>query len=90
MAGFASTTTVCPIAFAKSCRPIETLRSIYEKFSIGFGKQQEDRIRTYLDSKPRDKYGRHEYRVEDLGVDVAEERARFRAYQDRFSVESEI
>ena len=71
-------------------RPIETLRSIYEKFSIGFGKQQEDRIRTYLDSKPRDKYGRHEYRVEDLGVDVAEERARFRAYQDRFSVESEI
>lgn len=71
-------------------RPIETLRSIYEKFSVSFGREQEDRIRAYLAAKPRGKYGRHEYRIEDLGVDVAEERARFRAYQDRFSVESEI
>lgn len=71
-------------------RPIETLRSIYEKFSVSFGREQEDRIRAYLAAKPRGKYGRHEYRIEDLGVDVAEERARFRAYQERFSVESEI
>jgi hypothetical protein len=71
-------------------RPIETLRSIYEKFSVSFGRQQEDRIRAYLAAKPRGKYGRHEYRIEDLGVDVAEERARFRAYQERFSVESEL
>lgn len=71
-------------------RPIETLRSIYEKFSVSFGREQEDRIRAYLAAKPRGKYGRHEYRIEDLGVDVAEERARFRAYQERFLVESEI
>ncbi len=71
-------------------RPVETLRNVYEKFSIGFGKPEEDRIRAYLAAKPRGKYGRHEYRIEDLGVDVAEERARFSAYQQRFAVESEI
>jgi hypothetical protein len=79
------------VRFADLMRqPIEVLRGIYEKYSVSFGREQEDRIRAYLAAKPRGKYGRHEYRLEDLGVDVAEERARFRAYQERFSVESEI
>jgi hypothetical protein len=71
-------------------RPIETVRSVYDAFSMEFTKDHAERIRLYLAAKPRGKHGRHEYRVEDLGVDVAQERERFRAYQERFSVASEI
>jgi hypothetical protein len=71
-------------------RPIETLRAVYTKFDLEFTTQHEQRIEAYLAAKPRAKHGRHEYRIEELGVDLAEERARFRAYQERFSVPSEI
>ena len=69
--------------------PVETLRGIYEHFSMEFGAQDEGRIRSYLASKPRGKHGRHAYRVEDLDIDVARERDRFRAYQARYGVPSE-
>jgi hypothetical protein len=70
-------------------RPIDVLRGIYEQFSMEFGAEDEERIRSYLAAKPRGKHGRHEYRIEDLDVDVAQERERFRAYQERYSVPSE-
>ena len=69
--------------------PVDTLRGIYEHFSMEFGAEDDERIRSYLASKPRAKHGRHAYRVEDLNVDAAQERDRFRAYQQRYSVPSE-
>jgi len=70
-------------------RPIDVLRGIYEQFSMEFGAEDEERIRSYLAAKPRGKHGRHEYRIEDMDVDVAQERERFRAYQERYSIPSE-
>ena len=71
-------------------RPIEALRGVYQKFALDFTAEHEERILAYLAAKPRAKHGRHEYRIEELGVDVAEERERFRSYQERFSVPSEV
>jgi len=69
--------------------PVDTLRGIYEHFSMDFGPEDEERTRVYLASKPRGKHGQHAYRVEDLDIDIEEERARFRAYQQRYDVPSE-
>ncbi len=70
--------------------PAEVLKNVYEHFSLDFGLEHEERIRSYLAAKPRGKHGRHEYRLEDMGVSISHERERFRAYQDRYSVVSEI
>ena len=71
-------------------RPIDTLRGVYEHFGMEWTAAHEERIAAYLAAKPRAKHGRHEYRIEDLGVDIAKERERFKGYQSRFSVESEL
>jgi hypothetical protein len=70
--------------------PVAAVRGVYEKFSMPFEAEHEERIRSYLAAKPRAKHGRHEYKIDALGVDVARERERFRGYQNRFSVESEL
>jgi hypothetical protein len=44
----------------------------------------------YLATKPQHKFGKHDYRFQDLGLNLAEERARFADYQARFGVVSEI
>ena len=69
--------------------PVDTLRGIYEQFSMDFDRKDEERTLAYLASKPRGKHGEHAYRVEDLDIDIDEERARFRAYQRRYDVPSE-
>ena len=46
-------------------------------------------MRDYLAGRPKDKHGAHEYSFADLGLDPAEERARFARYQRHFSVPEE-
>jgi hypothetical protein len=70
--------------------PVSVLREIYAHYALEFGPVEAERIRAYLDAKPRGRDGRHEYRFEDLGVHIGSERERFKAYQERFSVPSEI
>ena len=43
-------------------------------------------MRAYLDAKPRDRHGRHDYDFADTGLDLDETRARFAAYQARYDV----
>ena len=70
--------------------PVEVLKNVYEHFSLDFRLGHEERIRSYLNAKPRGKHGRHEYRLEDMGVSISHEMERFMAYQDRYSVVSEV
>ncbi len=69
--------------------PVETLGSIYRHFDLPFTDATAQRMRDYLAHKPKDKHGRHAYRFEDTGLDLAAERARFTAYQERYGVPSE-
>jgi hypothetical protein len=70
--------------------PFETIRSVYDYFGWDCTQEAESLMRSYLDHKPRGKFGKHFYSFHDLGLDVATERARYREYQARFNVPSEV
>jgi hypothetical protein len=69
--------------------PVGCIRRIYEQLGRPFTDTFAADILRYLQNKPKDKFGKHRYRVEDMGVDVAELRARCRNYMQHFGVRSE-
>ena len=70
--------------------PWRTLRSVYGRMGATLTDDAETRMRAYLDARPRERHGRHDYEFADTGLDVAETRARFAAYQARYGVPSEL
>jgi hypothetical protein len=70
--------------------PWRTLHALYERIGAGLTDDTEQRMRGYLDARPRERHGRHEYTFADTGLDLAETRARFAAYQARYAVPSEV
>jgi len=66
------------------------IRTIYEHFGWEYTDTAERLMRTYLAQKPRGKFGKHFYDFNDLGLDLATERARYAKYQEHFGVESEL
>jgi hypothetical protein len=71
-------------------KPAETLASIYEHFRLPFTAQAERAMRDALAAKSRGKHGVHRYAFEATGHDAVRERERFRAYQERYRVPSEV
>jgi hypothetical protein len=69
--------------------PRRTMRAVYERTGSTLTSVAEQHMRAYLDARPRDRHGRHEYELADTGLDPAETRARFAAYQARYGVPSE-
>jgi hypothetical protein len=70
--------------------PFRVIPALYAHFGIALGSEAEERMREYLDAKPRGARGAHKYSFDDTGCDVATERARFSTYQERYGVPSEI
>jgi len=70
--------------------PFDTLQGIYDAFGWSYTAEAEARMRDYLAHKPRGKFGKHFYSFHDLGLDLETERARYRDYQERFGVPSEV
>lgn len=70
--------------------PFRSIHALYADLGLELDSVAEGRMRSYLDSKPQAKHGRHVYRFADLDLDLVEERARFTAYQSRFGVASEV
>ena len=70
--------------------PFDTIRGVYESFGWDYTDEAESRMRHYLEHKPRGKFGKHFYSFYDLGLDLETERARYRGYQERFDVPSEV
>jgi len=69
--------------------PVATVRTVLERAGGSLDTEAEQHMRGYLDAKPRDRHGRHEYAFSDTGLDPDETRARFAAYQARYDVPSE-
>jgi hypothetical protein len=69
--------------------PVGTVRTVLERAGGALAVDAEPRMRGYLDARPRDRHGRHEYDFSDTGLDADETRARFAAYQARYDVPSE-
>jgi len=66
-----------------------TIRKIYDRFDLEYTSEAESRMRRFLDENPSDKHGRHTYRFEDTGLDLAEEKKKVQHYVEYFNVESE-
>lgn len=79
------------VVFADLMRdPMETIAGLYNWLELSLPKEVEASMGDYLAAKPRGKYGRHDYHWKDLGLDLATERERFAAYQQRFQVPGEV
>jgi hypothetical protein len=70
-------------------REIETIREIYRRFGFAWSAEGEDRMRRQLREQPKDKHGRHRYRLEQFGLARGEERARFARYCTHFGIAEE-
>jgi hypothetical protein len=70
--------------------PIAAVAGIYDHFGLGFSSDAEARMRAHLEARPKDRHGAHRYAFEDTGFDLATERERFRHYQARYGVPSEV
>jgi hypothetical protein len=71
-------------------RPIETIAALYAHFEMRFSAEAEARMRAYLTAKPKGKHGAHRYDFSATGFSKDAERERFRAYQERYAVASEV
>ncbi len=69
--------------------PVAALRAAYEGMQRDFTDAHEDRVRRYLDEKPRGKFGVHRYTAREWGFDRRELHERMKPYIDRFGVELE-
>jgi len=70
--------------------PWRTMHSVYERIGARLTTDAERRMREYLDARPRERHGRHDYDFADTGLDPTETRARFAQYQARYGVPSEV
>jgi hypothetical protein len=64
--------------------PIGVARAVYRHFDLPLGPEVEARMRAYLATNPKDRHGAHRYSLEQFGLDGDGERARYRAYWDRW------
>jgi len=69
--------------------PIEGIRRAYEKMGRPFGDSHAERIRNYLDNKPKGKFGSHAYAPEDWGFSREGIREKTKAYVEAYGVELE-
>ncbi len=66
--------------------PMTCIESIYHHFGMALSQRTADRMRTYLDAKPKGKFGTHQYQVDDTR---AGDRPLFADYQQRYNVPDE-
>lgn len=64
--------------------PVETVARIHQHFEIPFSSQHKARIRDWLDNKPKEKHGKHDYSLEECGLDRERVYERFPDYMNRF------
>lgn len=69
--------------------PVAGIRRAYEKMGRPFDDGHAQRIRDYLDAKPRGKFGKHAHTPEEWGFTKEGIRAQTRGYVEAFGVEIE-
>ncbi|MCY4427901.1 MAG: sulfotransferase [Halieaceae bacterium] len=68
----------------------KAVKEIYAAFDLEFTDELEGRIRRYVSGNPHDKHGGHKHSFENTGLDYQVERAKVKAYQNYFNVETEF
>lgn len=70
--------------------PLETVARLYARLGLTLSSEAEARMRAFLVERRHADRGGHDYAFETTGLDRATERARYRAYQERYAVPSEV
>ncbi len=65
-------------------RPLAVIESLYHYFDFEFSTELKQKMQDYLDKRPRDKHGRHEYTLEDYGLDAERDGQQFANYTARY------
>ena len=69
--------------------PVDALSRVYEFLDIDFQDSDAQRIRDYLDNKPRAKHGKHHYSMEEFSLDEDRVSAAFANYRDYYQIPAE-
>ncbi len=69
--------------------PIKQVRRIYDFLELDLAPETERRMQAWISGNPQHRLGRHDYRLEDFGLDRADLERRFAAYRERFDVPRE-
>jgi LPS sulfotransferase NodH len=77
--------TVLDLAFTDfMADPDGTLASIFEHFGLELDDGARDAMRRYLDNRPREKYGKHQYTLGEFGLTPDQIARMFAGYIERF------
>jgi len=68
--------------------PMAVVRRIYGHFGFELDAEVEQRMRSRIAESPERQHGEHRYTLEQFGLDAGEIRERFRAYTERFGIQS--
>jgi hypothetical protein len=66
--------------------PVGTVAMLYAKFDLPFDEALKARIGAYVAANPNGGYGQIRHRLEDYGIDVAQERHRYADYVAAFEI----
>ncbi len=64
--------------------PIEVVRRIHAHFGLAYDDEYEAKLEAYLEHRPRNKFGRHEYNAEEFGMTDNGIAEAFKPYIERF------
>lgn len=70
--------------------PVEAVRRAYDQMGLAWPPSLGEAVEQHLAQRPKGARGAHEYSLADMGIDVAEERARFARYQATYAVPDEV
>lgn len=70
--------------------PLKTVGEIATWLGTPLTAEGRESLEQWLARRPKDRHGAHEYDFATTGLDLAEQRARHAAYQERYDVPSEI
>lgn len=69
--------------------PIATMKTLYAALGDDFTPAASAGMRGWLDDNPQNKFGRHEYKLDEFGLDERQVRAAFERYLTRYEVATE-
>jgi hypothetical protein len=70
--------------------PMAAIRGAYRQIGLSMSAAAAERIKTYLDNKPKGVFGKHDYKTGgDAAQSAAEERKALRRYYEYFGVPTE-
>ena len=69
--------------------PVAAVRKIYAHAGLAWPAGHDETIGAYLRDKPKNKFGKHEYTLEEYGLDEEQVRAAYADYIEHYGIEAE-